>query len=360
MSWFSTNYEKAALGGAVVAALGFAYFGWSKFGEIDADFSRELKGPSAGKNETAVAQADLIPKAIQSMGLPRVWDREETADGRAVDLFTGIPLFVSSNDPEVSVDPAKDAPIHAPIPNQWWFENRLDPGFGDSPARDPDRDGFSNLDEFLAKTDPNDTKSHPQLLAKLTFVKEESVIWVLRPGHGSEGNFPFSYWEVDGAAWKDKNKIPAGEMIAPDQLFFDKDPMAGRFKFLGSEQRKEFNKRINIEQEVTIVRIEDQRPNKKGDIYEIPAPLTDARKNQFAQHDRTAVFTLEAIGLEGKEFRVEERTAFALPVDAPQKDYFLKSVTPTAVVVEYSDAQGARKSVEIPKGGTPSMKDPAP
>jgi hypothetical protein len=360
MSWFSTNYEKAALGGAVVAALGFAYFGWSKFGAIDKDFSREIKGPSPKQNETAVADADLIPKALQSMGIPRTWVKEVSPDGRAVDLFTGIPLFVSSNDPDTPVDLDKDPPIHEPIPNQWWFENRLDPGFGDSPARDPDSDGFSNLEEFLGKTDPNDAKSHPLLLAKLKFVKEESLIWVLRPGYGSDGKFPFTYWEVQGGAWRDKNKIPAGEMIAPDEVFFTKEPMAGRFKFLGSEVREEFNKRINIEEKITIVRIEDQRPNKVGDIYEIPAPLSEQRKNEFAQHDRTAVFTLEAIGQEGTEFKVEERTAFALPDNAPKKDYFLKSVSPNAVVVEFSDAQGARKSVEIPMGGMPNMTNPAP
>lgn len=360
MSWFSMNYEKAALGGAVVAALGFAYFGWSKFGSIDEDFSMVLKGPSAGKNETAVAEADLIPKALQSMAIRRIWTKEEAPNGRVVDLFTGIPLFVSSSDPDTPVDPATDPPIHEPIPNQWWFENRLDPGFGDSPARDPDSDGFANLEEFLAKTDPNDAKSHPTLVAKLKYAKEESVIWVLRPGYGSDGKFPFTYWEAQGGVWRDKNKIAAGEMIGPDEVFFAKDPMAGRFKFLGSEVREQFNKRINIDEKITIVRIEDQRANKKGDIYEIPAPLSEQRRNEFAQHDRTAVFTLEAIGQEGKEFKVEERTAFALPSNAAQKDYFLKSVSPNAAVVEFTDAEGARKSVEIPMGGMPTMTKPAP
>ena len=44
MSWFSKNYEKAALGGAVAVALGLAYLGWSKFGGVDEDFDASLKG----------------------------------------------------------------------------------------------------------------------------------------------------------------------------------------------------------------------------------------------------------------------------------------------------------------------------
>ena len=113
MSWFSKNYEKAALGGAVVVALGLAYLGWSKFGGVDEDFGAGLKG--AGNNNTAVAGADLIPKALQSMKLDRTVT--QALDGeRPVDLFTGIALFIKSSEPEKPVDPIKDAPIHPPDP----------------------------------------------------------------------------------------------------------------------------------------------------------------------------------------------------------------------------------------------------
>ncbi len=108
--------------------------------------------------------------------------------------------------------------------------------------------------------------------------------------------------------------------------------------------------------EVTIVRIEDQRPNKKGTIYEFPSPLPEERKNEHLQYDRTAVLSLEAIGESGKEFKVEENTTFALPPTAPKKDYLLKKVTPDSVTVEYTDAQGTLKTVEINKGGLPRAR----
>jgi hypothetical protein len=344
MSWFSKHYEKAALAGAVVVTLALAYFGWSKFGGVDEDFGIGLKG--AGNNNAAVPGAERIPMAIQSMKLDRTWNQARDGE-RPVDLFTGIALFVSSSAPEKPVDLLKDAPVHPPIPNTWWINNRLDPGFADSPNRDPDGDGFSNLEEFNARTDPNSGKSFPALIAKLMYAKDESLAWVIRPGYGSEGKFPFTFEDSQGR----KNKISAGEMIGPDEMFFKKEPMKSRFKLLGSEVRKELNKKINIEMEVTIVRIEDQRPNKKGVVYELPSPLSEERKNEHVKYDRSAVLSLEALGMGGKEIKVEENTAFALPPGAPTKDYFLKTVTPESVIVEYPDAAGARQTVEIRKGG---------
>ena len=349
MSWISKNYEKAALGGTVALALGLAFLGWSKFSGVHDDFG---SGPgTGGKNDTGVAGAELIPQAQQSLKLDHSW-HQAIDDERPVDLFTGIALFVHKNNPEVPVDPIKDPPIHPPIPNKWWLENRIDPGFGDSPACDPDADGFTNLEEFNAKTDPNNPHSYPSLLAKLMFVKEEAFTWVVRPGFSEAGDkFSFSY--EDGK--RRTNRIPAGMAVGLGELFFQNEPMKNRFKYLGKEVRREMNRNTNSEEEITYVRIEDQRPNKKGVIYMVPEGLPDSRKNAFAQYDRTAVFSLEALGKNGADFKVEENTAFALPPDAPKKDYLLKKVSAGSVTLEYSDSQGNRKTVEIPKGGMPQL-----
>ncbi|MBC8128055.1 MAG: hypothetical protein H8M99_13020 [Gloeobacteraceae cyanobacterium ES-bin-144] len=350
MSWFSQNYEKAALGGAVALALGFAYLGWSKYGSVGEDFGAILTGK--GSNNAAIADADLVPKTLQSLKLDRT--AQQALDGeRSVDLFTGIPLFISSKAPTKPIDLVEGDPVHPPIPNTWWIENQIDPGFADSPNRDPDGDGFSNKEEYEAKTDPNNGKSVPELIAKLMYMKDESLAWGLRPGFGDAGRFSFVYEDGKGQA----NKIPAGGNIGPDELFFEKDPMKGRFKMLGSEVVKEMNKRTNVEMEVTIVRIEDQRFNKKGVIYKLPAPLNAERKNDFVQYDRTAVFTLQALGMSTKEFKVEENTQFALPPDSPKKNFLLKKVTPGSVTVEYPDASGNLKTLEINKGSLPQMKD---
>ncbi len=348
MSWFSKNYEKAALGGAVAVTIGLAYLGWSKLSNVDDDFGPGVQ--SGGGTMTAVADSDLIPKAQQSMKRDLTWKQGLDGD-RPVDLFTGIALFLKKSESDKPVDLLKGEPVHAPISNTWWLEHRLDPGFADSADRDPDGDGFSNLEEYLDKTDPNDPKSFPALISKLMFVRDESLVWVVRPGYGDGAKFPFSYED----SRRRVNRIPAGEDIGPDELFFKREPMANRFKLLGSEIRTEMNNKTHAEEQVTYTRIEDQRPNKKGTVYQLPAPLAEQRKAEYRQFDRTAVFSLEALGKNGAEFKVDENSVFALPSDAPKKDYLLKKVTANSVTVEYTDSQGKTKTLELQKGSLPKL-----
>ena len=348
MSWFSKNYEKAALGGAAVVALGLCFLGFSKYRSVDETFANELKG--TGNNGTAVPGADLIPKALQSMKLDHAW-KQATVGERPVDLFTGIPLFIHRDAQDKAIDLLTAPPVHPPIPNIWWLEHRIDPGFADSPNRDPDDDGYTNLEEYQAGTDPNDPKSHPSLVNKLMYVKDESLTWVLRPGPANGNDFPFK-WED---SLKRTNRTVVGKDIPPNGLFFDKEPMKNRYKLLGHKVVREVSPSTHVEMEVTIVTIEDQRPNKKGVTYDLPAPLGEDRKNDHVQYDRTAVLSLQAIGFAGQEFKVEENTTFTLPPGGAKKDYLLKKVTPASIIVEFKDSQGNTKTLEINKGSVPKI-----
>ncbi len=348
MSWISENYEKALAGGAIAVALGLGYLGWSGMQSVDEDFSGGLKG--SGRNDTAVQRADMIPKAEQSLALKREWSQARDPQDRPVDLFTGVPLFIKSTAPDKAIDLLKDTPVHPPIPNMWWLESRLDPGFANALELDPDSDGFSNLEEFEAKTDPQNMHDHPPLIQKLRFVKDESLAWVLRPSFNQNGAFPFLY--LDNR--RGQNRIAAADPVKKGELFFRKGVQENRFKYIDFEVKREMNPKMNIEMETTWVEVEDQRENKKGRVYKFPAPLGDDRQNDFLQHDRTAVFVLEAIGQGANEFKVEENTRFALPQDAKEKSYLLKSVTPDKVVIEFNDPAGAPLTVEINKGATPA------
>jgi len=355
MSWFSQNYEKAAIGGAAVAALGFVLLGWSKVGSVPNDFAAAPKG--SGNSNPAVPSADLVAKAVASLGLSRTWNQAEV-DGRPVDLFTGIPLFLKKDEPTKAFDPYKSPPIHPPIPNIWWIQHNLDPGFADSPGRDADDDGFTNLEEFLAKTDPNDSKSHPPLINKLKYHTDESLKWFIRPGYQEGEKSPFKYGDDGGVGaggllnYRNKTK----EAINIGDIFFADGAAKDRFKYLGSVKRKEMNKAINLEVELTYARIEDQKPNKKGTVYEPLHNFPEGDVQKWAQFDRKAVLSLEAIGKEGSDEKIEENTAFGLPFDSPKKDYLLKKVTPDSVEVQYTDpATGAKKTATIRKGSFPEQ-----
>lgn len=349
MSWFEQNYEKAAIGGAAVAALGLAFFGWSKVGGVPNDFPDPPKGE--GNNAPEVQGADLVTKATSSRARDLSWV-QGAVDERQVDLFTGIPLFIPRDKPDTAIDLLKSDPVHSPIPNKWWIEYRLDPGFADSPQQDKDGDGYNNLEEFTAKTSPIDKASHPSLLDKLKYETDESLQWGLRPGF-PEGGDGTTFKFLDAKGGKNKNEL--GKVVKPGDIFFAEEPMKGRFKFLGLEKRKQRNERLHIDEEITLARIEDLKPNKAGTVYEIPAPLSEARINEFAQFDRSAVMTLEAAGEEGKRQTIPENTKFGLPFNNPQKDYLLKKVTPEKVEVEHTDPKtGTKSSVTINKGSFPT------
>lgn len=253
MSWFAKNYEKAAIGGAAVAALGFAALGYLKVSGVPEDFNIPVLGD--GNNKVEVAGADLVTKATSSSARQLVVPEQEAA-GRPVDLLTGIPLFIHRDNPGVVINLYEAPPVHPPIPNKWWIEHRLDPGFADSPQRDSDADGYSNLEEFLAKTSPIDANDHPSLLDKLKFVDVESLKWSLRPGFPTVDKASFKYYEED-RPMEPKAKNPVGVDTAPGELFFPGEVAKNRFKFLGLETVREMNTRINIEENVTYAKIED-------------------------------------------------------------------------------------------------------
>jgi hypothetical protein len=80
------------------------------------------------------------------------------------------------------VQPIGGAAIHDPITNEWLIKHELDLLSNIVKDEDPDKDGFSNLDEYLGvdrsaangdadSTDPREAKSHPPYHTKL-FVKE--------------------------------------------------------------------------------------------------------------------------------------------------------------------------------------------
>lgn len=345
MSWFSANYEKAVLGGAAVIAIGFAYTGWSKIGSIEEDFNNPPDGPPQVHNP-AVEGAEAIPMAVQSLDLARTHQQAKDPEGRAVYLHTGVALFLKRDGTNKPIDIVSGANIHPGIPNHWWIEHEIDPGYANAPDRDPDGDGFSNREEYLGDTDPNDDGNHPPLITKLRFVEEKSLVWVLKPSFMAQnGAFPFEFNDGQGR----KNRRGAADMVNPGDVFFDEEPAKGRFKLLGHEDRKIKNEAINMEENVTFARVQDLKANKGGRIYEIPAPLKNRDVKKHLQYDRSAVLRLEALGLGAEKWEVEENTRFALPSDAPEKEYLLKEITPDRIIVEYVDANGEKKPMPIEK-----------
>ena len=355
MSWISDHYEKAALAGTLLAAVALGYVGLQTKNAVQTDFNSPTSG--SGGKDPSVMDGDKVSIAKSSFHIDPKWTKS-VVNNRPVDLFTGVPLFVKKpnagdNSPESRkpVDLPNSPDVHPPITNEWFLEYRIDPGFGDSPQRDEDGDGFSNLEEFNAGTNPTDERSHPPLILKLVYLGDESVKWVLRPnGYPNDAEPAVNFEYNDTKRLKVRNS--AAEPIKPGTLFFDTEDAKhakNRFKYLKFVQIQQKDERLDTEVNIDMIHVEDLKPNKKGIIYEIPANFRPAEVNKYAKYDRTAKLSLEALGFGGQEIKVEEFTDFALPKDAATKSFRLMEVTPVRIVVRETLPDGSTKMHEITK-----------
>lgn len=342
MSWFSENYEKACLGGAAVVAVGLGYLIFK--GGDNAFTTDTVKA----NNDVSVPGLDLMNRTKKSLAEPHEVHQADV-DGRKVNLFTGVALFSKKDDPGNPVDLLKSDPVHPGIDNKWWLKYNLDPGFSDSPDRDPDKDGFTNREEYVAGTDPTSFKDHPDPVVKLKLVKIKTSQVHIKPTDFGNNQHTFRLENRREGRLNKMGPNPIGpNTIIPFELPFMKD----RFKFLDVEE-KEVDKN-GIKQMVKIWIFEDLKPNKKGDKYRFTqrGELEDLGNRSRGIMDSTLDLLLQALGQGGSPFKLEEGTRFSLPYDpdAKEKPYLLKKIDLDSkrAEVEYTDKDGKKQIHPMP------------
>jgi hypothetical protein len=368
------NPEKIILASTSVVALACAYLGYAKMSSTEEDFS--FSGKSSNKDDAAVAGAAALDQVITTVAQPVLSPTATVGDKkRPVDMFIGVPLFArkpaSDSEMPKPIDPVIDEPVHAPIPNSWWFDNSLkqEMFFSDGPQRDGDSDGFTNLEEFEGKTDPRNANDFPELAEKLEFAKYESKPYFLwfTMSLGPQ-QYEFKITELPPAFEKaDTGKKEAylrnaltfartDQPVGPNSNVFGLVPDAkwgasvksfakDRFVLKAVVTKSVFIERFNANQDIEFATIEDKKANKM-DAFDIPRNPT--QRAETVRYDRSAVLTLNAAGEKGKTFTIEENTPFALPPSAKEKKYLLKTVTQKSITVEYKDKEGKAMSREIP------------
>lgn len=335
MSWISENYEKAALGGAAVIAIGLVVLGWS--GNNAARENYELDLPAKNKDAN-VAGLPRILEVDNSFKSPHEVVRP-TVNRHEVGLFTSIPIVVQKGRLTEPMDLLSSSAIHEGIKNEFWVKYGIDPAFDNSPDLDPDGDGFTNRDEFNAETSPVDFKSHPDPVLKLSVVNVETEEVHVKPSSHKTG----STFRLENAERRRINKTPLAPIVPGNIIEFVGEKMQRRFKFI-AVKGEGARSRIWV--------IEDLKPNKKGVTYEF-----DKKGNLVGSPDKVGVkdstveFKLNALNEGGKSFKLEENTRFKLPNKGGDetKDYFFKSINlaEKTLLVEYKTADGSTKTQEI-------------
>ena len=104
---------------------------------------------------------------LEDLAATRGHWRNRTAQGQTLALFKSVPLIEKNG---VVYNLAKDNPRLFPeIPNRWLLDHSVDFLDHRMPQRDPDRDRFSNLEEYRFGTKPDDPNSHPHPVYLLSY-----------------------------------------------------------------------------------------------------------------------------------------------------------------------------------------------
>lgn len=162
MEWLKNNYERAAL--IVVAIILLACSG------LVITNSMAFPELFAGQNTNKPADNTIKPYPVEpvtaattTVTTPASWKGYEGS------LFISRPYVLKDGKLFDPLEGTED--LHPPIKNSWLIKYDLPYWEGDIKDQDPDGDRFSNLEEFVAGTDPRDKNSIPPYYTKLRLQK---------------------------------------------------------------------------------------------------------------------------------------------------------------------------------------------
>lgn len=159
---------------ATGAILGLAAAGFAGYTYMDKVVEPETNVTASKGDSSLTAQADAVKESLKS-------DRtvaDTAPEGAKVNGQPRLaPLFFSTELWQITLDSEKKntvvdiynpaAPsIHGDIPNTWFIANNISDALGRSDGKvlDSDEDGFTNEEEFAAKTCPTAANSYPDLV----------------------------------------------------------------------------------------------------------------------------------------------------------------------------------------------------
>jgi|GEM_PF-604190 len=335
MSWIKKRYDQFLLVLAAIILLavsGLIALRAQGFGE---NFT-EARATVVPREEITPLDLELLKKAQASVNEPAKWQV-----GKETNPYAFVParyLIDPKSGQPTKPDVAnfyKDTLTGRDIPSPFFSDNSLpllDPGV---PKQDPDKDGFTNEDEWRGtrdaqdptvwkegtSTDPNNPEAHPPLVTKL-FLKQ----WIRVP-------FRLLFQAVDGDPAKQKPEELSFQMNAIDR---------GRkteFLKLGEKvanspyrlEKFEFKEAIN------------PSTQDKADVSELTVVNTETNDSVVLVKERVTdspdSFGLFEYQLTGKEIRVKKLQQFVL---LPEKDKLFKLV----------DIKEGQAVIQPPDGGT--------
>ena len=323
MTWIKENYDRFLLALAATALLVCAAWLFISTRRFQETF-KELQGQVVHSQKIPSVDLDRIAAQHDKFKNPDLWKPAPLPDGRRLPLFVSVPYLAKPGPPDASGNPTKELsdpitdpnPLHPPVPNKWFFDHKLDALAVDALSDDPDGDGFTNLEEFNAGTDPSNKASHPPYLGKLFFRRFEQRPFRLV--------FSARVNQIVQLNPRDLNEstlfLKVGDIIK-----------GSPYKVVDLKIQEEFDQSVGIKRDTSVVTLENQETHER---IELP------KEKEINSPDSIAYlqFTLGA----QKEFPLKKSQQFALPPE-PNVRYRLVDVTPgEATLLRETDNQTLR------------------
>lgn len=174
--WAHEEYDKAALLGALLALVLSTGILLARV-SLDRSSLIRIEPDGVPGGGAPVEQLDLafLLQAVGELASPAELPEEPSMLSSELRVFCvgcgkAIPYtakqcpfpFCGKDQPEPTEDRDGDG-----MPDEWELARGFNPDNPDDALSDADGDGFTNLEEHLAETDPKDPKSHPPIVAKL-------------------------------------------------------------------------------------------------------------------------------------------------------------------------------------------------
>lgn len=162
MDWLKHNYDKAILTAASLALLACCGLIITRA----ESFSEQFAGRNSSRppdNTIKALPTDALKSALTKVTSPKNWL------GHDGSLLVSRPYVLMNG---ALIDPLEgNKNLHEPIKNSWLIKYDLPYWESDIKEQDADGDGFSNLEEYLAGSDPRDKNSIPPFYTKLRLVR---------------------------------------------------------------------------------------------------------------------------------------------------------------------------------------------
>ena len=160
LDWIKGHYDRIALiAAAVFLLISAVSIWWSAI-----QFGNRLitLQPPRAKTASPPPIAAELDRAAEQLQHPVQW-KGSTRSG----LFVPEKHFIGADGLPATL---QNTQVHPPVPNEWFEKFGLPIQDADVLDQDPDKDGFTNLDEWQGGTDPTNKDSHPDYLTKLHLV----------------------------------------------------------------------------------------------------------------------------------------------------------------------------------------------